>query len=74
MKPMKVERSRVDVDAVTKSIVDDMVERGLFNDSQAVIAAAVVALQQQVADQSYTDEYDSADGQDEIDRLQLTTP
>jgi hypothetical protein len=69
--PMKIERARVDVDATTKHIVDDLIERGYFRDQQTVLAAAVAALQLQMADETMSDEYYDEDGQQAMDALQL---
>lgn len=68
---IKAERSRVDVDPTTKLIVDDLIERGYFKDQQAVLTAAVAALQQHLASETLTDEYYDDDVQRRMDEEQL---
>ncbi len=65
------ERVRIDIDSTTKFIIDDLIERGYFKDQQMALAAAVNALQMQVAAQTYNNEYDDELTQSEMDQLQL---
>jgi Arc/MetJ-type ribon-helix-helix transcriptional regulator len=71
MKPMKHERIRVDIDPDVKLIIDDMIERGFFKDSQEVIASALSTLQIKMAESTYTGEYDDEVFQTQMDHLQL---
>lgn len=64
-------RHRVDIDSRSKLVIDDLLERGLYHDQQAVVAAAIMALQLKLANDQYTSEYDHDDAQAEIDELQL---
>jgi|GEM_PF-3715260 len=68
---MKSDRARIDVDVTTKYVVDDLIERGYFKDQQSALAAAVAALQLQMADETLSDEYYDEDTQHAMDSLQL---
>ena len=68
---MKSDRIRIDVDVLTKQVIDDLIERGFFGNQQAVLAAAIAALQVQLANDTMSDEYFNENTQTEMDSLQL---
>ena len=64
-------RYRVDLDSRSKLVIEDLLERGLFNDPQEILAAAIAALQLKLAAESAASEYDDDEAQEAMDRLQL---
>lgn len=64
-------RHRVDIDGRSKLIIDDLLERRLYRDQQEAMAAALVALQRQLAAETYSDEYDDEAAQSVMDHTQL---
>ncbi len=64
-------RNRIDIVDSSKVIIEDMIKRGFFRDTQTLIAAALNTLQAKLADDTYTDEYEDNSHQESMDKLQL---
>ena len=64
-------RNRIDIGEIEKVIIEDLVERGYFKDSQSVIMGALSVLQAKLAEDTYTDEYNDDKYQQYITDVQL---
>ncbi len=64
-------RNRIDIVDSSKVIIEDMIRRGFFRDTQTLIAAALNTLQAKLANDTYTDEYEEDSYQESMDQLQL---